>query len=246
MLRPAQTRPAPRSRGSRARSERSRASVPSVRPRASHQHPATISSPVPPGHGSDRPDHVSYSSVSIPSSPPIVPTRAREEVDNFYDQVQGDPLRLAVQLLGLVDPGRDGVLGVVRYRRYVARVVADRLVLLQRDHALRLTPLDVEETRAQSPPSPHAVVFDQSTPTSRSDDSHPAPRPLPEAFATQPLVDTDAPSSRSRRDPRRRRRRCLRPHARGTRRSARRRGGGSRGSRSRTRFPARACGARDP
>src|SRR4026209_1290754 len=59
------------------------------------------------------------------------PDRAPEEVAEDDDEVQRDPLRLAVQPLGLVDGSWNRVPGVVRDRGNATReIVADVFVLL--------------------------------------------------------------------------------------------------------------------
>ena len=74
------------------------------------------------------------------------PDRAPEEITEDDDEIGRDALRIAVELLGRVDRGRDRVPGVVRDRRDPAReVVAHGLVLLRCDRPLRLAPGDVEE-----------------------------------------------------------------------------------------------------
>src|SRR6187200_1303419 len=72
------------------------------------------------------------------------PDRAPEEVTEDDDEVRRDSLRLAIELLGLVDGSGNRVPRVVRDRGDATRqVVADVLVLLGRDRPLRLASGDI-------------------------------------------------------------------------------------------------------
>ena len=121
------------------------------------------------------------------------PDRAPEKIAEHDDEVRRDALRLAVQLLRLVDGGRDRIAGVVRDRGDPPReVVAHRLVLLRRDRPLGLATGDVQEDArvvAALAPRRRARPVDADV-TERGHAVRLGER-RQEAFAPKPLVDPD-------------------------------------------------------
>ena len=130
----------------------------------------------------------------MPSSPPIVPTERQRRSPKTTMRSGATPCGLAVQLLGLVDPRRDRVPSVVRDLRDAPReIVAHGLVLVRRDHALRLAALHVQEDArvvATLPPRRRLRPVDADVPERR--DAVGLGERRQQALAAEPLVDPDA------------------------------------------------------